>query len=122
MNAFAEGSATSMSPGPAGHSNVTAPATVAPPTTGLGVGVTDFGPIGFSVRVADKVQSSALASMVALSGLATALVRTGKLFVVAPALRKTLAGTIAFGLSLESAITEQQLDRLADSAPGAIGP
>jgi hypothetical protein len=59
-----------------------------------------FGRIGASVSLADTTGHGTPASIVTVSGLATALVRIAKLLVTAPGANRMLAGTTARGLSL----------------------
>jgi len=93
---------------------VTVPVDEVPPVTEVGFIVTDETVGGFTVRIAVLVPALKVAEMVAEAVLATAVVVTLKVAVVAPAATDTLAGTVAAALLL---------DKVTDSPPvGAALP
>src|SRR5271167_2252662 len=93
---------------------VTVPVDEVPPVTEVGFSVTDDTTGGFTVNTAVLVPPLKVAEMVADAVLATAVVVTVKVAVVAPAATVTLAGTVAAALLL---------DKVTDSPPvGAALP
>jgi len=105
---------TDKPPAGAALPKVTVPIEEVPPSTAVGFTATDETTGGFTVNAAVWVPPLNVAEMVADAAVATGVVVTVKVAVVAPAATVTLAGTVAAALLL---------DKLTDRPPvGAALP